>query len=55
MAPLRLSDTSWFVLSDNRDAGADSRTGGPVPGRALCGLAIRIISSQDPGHVGARP
>lgn len=55
MAPLRLSDGAWFVLSDNRDAGADSRTGGPVSARALCGVAIRVISSQDQSHVGARP
>lgn len=54
--PVRqVPEAAWFVLSDNRDLGADSRTEGPVPARALCGVALSIISSEDRSHVGARP
>lgn len=51
----RVPEGQWFVLSDNRDSGVDSRFNGPTPGRSLCGVAFRIISSQDPSRVGQRP
>jgi len=55
VAPLRVPTDSWYVLGDNRDNAADSRFNGPAPGRTLCGVAFRIIFSQDKSHVGARP
>lgn len=55
LAPTRTPANSWYVLGDNRDNSADSRVRGPVDGRNICGIAFRIITSQDKSHVGQEP
>jgi signal peptidase I len=37
LAPVRLSDKSYFVLGDNRDNSSDSRVWGPLPGEFIYG------------------
>lgn len=55
VAETRVPANSWYLLGDNRDNAADSRVSGPVSGREICGVAFRIITSQDRGHVGKKP
>ena len=45
----------WYSLGDNRDNSADSRVNGVVARRNICGVAFRIISSQDKRRVGQKP
>ena len=55
VAETRVPKASWYVLGDNRDKAADSRVTGPIPGADICGVAFRIITSQDRGRIGAKP
>ena len=55
VAETRLPAASWYLLADNRDKAADSRASGPVNGNDICGVAFRIINSQDRGRIGAKP
>ena len=55
VATTRVPAGDWYALGDNRDNAADSRVNGPIPGRNICGIAFRIVSSQDKSRVGAKP
>jgi len=46
---------SWYLLGDNRDNAADSRVFGPIPGRDVCAVALKIVSAEDKTRVGRRP
>jgi len=46
---------SWYLMGDNRDNAADSRTFGPVPGRDVCAVALKIVYAKDLTRVGRRP
>jgi signal peptidase I len=46
---------SWYLMGDNRDDAADSRTFGPVPGRDVCAVALKIVYAKDKSRVGRHP
>ena len=46
---------SWYLMGDNRDNAADSRVFGPVPGRDVCAVALKIVYAKDKSRVGRRP
>jgi signal peptidase I len=46
---------SWYLMGDNRDNAADSRTFGPVPGRDVCAVALKVVYAKDKSRVGRRP
>lgn len=46
---------SWYLMGDNRDNAADSRAFGPVPGRDVCAVALKIVYAKDKSRVGRRP
>nr|WP_293351839.1 signal peptidase I [Phenylobacterium sp.] len=46
---------SWYLMGDNRDNAADSRTFGPVPGRDVCAVALKIVYAKDRTRVGRQP
>lgn len=46
---------AWYVLGDNRDNAADSRTNGPVAARDICAVGLKVLSSKDESRVGQRP
>lgn len=46
---------SWYLMGDNRDNAADSRTFGPVPGRDICAVALKIVYAKDMTRVGRQP
>lgn len=46
---------SWYLMGDNRDNAADSRVKGPVPGRDICAVALKIVYAKDKSRVGRRP
>lgn len=46
---------SWYLMGDNRDNAADSRTFGPVPGSDICAVALKIVYAKDKARVGRQP
>jgi len=46
--PLQIERRAYFVLSDNRDDGRDSRHFGPVPRAAVLGRPLHVLWSRDP-------
>ena len=46
---------SWYVMGDNRDNAADSRTFGPVAARDVCAVALKTVWSKDRTRVGREP
>jgi signal peptidase I len=46
---------SWYLMGDNRDNAADSRTFGPVPARDVCAVALKIVYAKDKSRVGREP
>lgn len=46
---------SWYLMGDNRDNAADSRSFGPVPGRDVCAVALKIVYAKDKSRVGRQP
>ncbi|WP_293901768.1 signal peptidase I [Phenylobacterium sp.] len=54
-AALRVPAGAWFILGDSRDNAADSRIHGPVAERDVCGIALRIVASEDKSRVGKQP
>lgn len=46
---------AWYVLGDNRDNAADSRVSGPVAGRDICAVGLKVLASKDASRVGQRP
>jgi signal peptidase I len=46
---------SWYLMGDNRDNAADSRVFGPVPGRDICAVALKIVYAKDKSRVGREP
>lgn len=55
MAATTLVAGSWYLMGDNRDNAADSRVKGPVPGRDICAVALKIVYAKDQSRVGRRP
>ncbi|HEX7885689.1 MAG TPA: signal peptidase I [Phenylobacterium sp.] len=55
MAATTLPAGSWYLMGDNRDKAADSRAKGPVPGRDICAVALKIVYAKDMSRVGRRP
>lgn len=55
LAPTKVAADSWYLLGDNRDNAADSRVGGAVERRNICGIAFRIITNRDKRRVGQEP
>ncbi len=54
IAPTKVPAGTWYELGDNRDNAADSRVGGPVDGRDICGIGMRVMYSKDKARVGAQ-
>jgi len=48
LPPLRVPDSAYFVMGDNRDDSSDSRVWGPVPGDHLVGRALFLYWSIVP-------
>lgn len=46
---------SWYLMGDNRDNAQDSRVFGPVAGKDICAVALKIVSAKDKRRVGQRP
>lgn len=46
---------SWYLMGDNRDNAADSRMFGPVAGRDICAVALKVVYAEDRTRVGRRP
>ena len=40
------------LLGDNRDSTADSRTFGPVAGRDICAVGLKVVASREVSRVG---
>lgn len=55
MAATTVPAGSWYLMGDNRDNAADSRVKGPVPGRDICAVALKIVYAKDKSRVGRRP
>lgn len=53
--PTTVPAGSWYVMGDNRDNAADSRTFGPVSARDTCAVARRIVWAKDKTRVGREP
>jgi signal peptidase I len=51
-APTKVPAGSWFLLGDNRDNTADSRTFGPVSGGDICAVGLKVIASREASRVG---
>ena len=52
LAPTKVPDGAWYLLGDNRDNAADSRTFGPVSGRDICAVGLKVIASREASRVG---
>lgn len=46
---------SWYLMGDNRDNAADSRVFGPVAGKDVCAVALKVVYAKDGARVGRRP
>jgi len=46
---------SWYLMGDNRDNSADSRTFGPVAGADVCAVALKVVYAKDKRRVGRQP
>ncbi|PZQ61559.1 MAG: signal peptidase I [Phenylobacterium zucineum] len=53
--PTTVPAASWYVMGDNRDNAADSRTFGPVSAQDTCAVARRIVWAKDKTRVGREP
>lgn len=53
--PATVPAGSWYVMGDNRDSAADSRTFGPVAAGDVCAVARKIVWSKDKTRVGREP
>ena len=53
--PKALLDPGQAVPAFRDDNAADSRTFGPVPGRDVCAVALKIVYAKDMTRVGRQP
>lgn len=45
---------SWYLMADNRDNAADSRAHGPISGRDVCAIGLKVVASKDESRVGQK-
>jgi len=55
MAATTVPTGSWYLMGDNRDNAADSRVFGPVSGKDVCAVALKVVYAKDGARVGRRP
>ncbi len=53
--PVTLGQDQYFFVGDNRDNSLDSRFDGPTTKDNLCGVAVKIVYSSAPSHIGMKP
>lgn len=55
VAPITVPAGAWYMMGDNRDNAADSRTFGAVADRDVCAVVRKIVWSKDKSRVGREP